>query len=193
MWGHPADTAQPQDIAYVLGARIVATYYDNAKDKVKAVSEILGVTDYPAFLRKSGYEERISSPVQVNPFFSALIVSDIDAAIHWYTDVFSLKLHNKTENRERGFKQANMGNDDMLIELVELKSSRSRKEVEQQGSRVAGYYKLGFAVSDFDAWHQKLKVKGVEFFGRTVTDVVSGKRTFLVKDVDGNTIQFFEG
>lgn len=59
MWGHPADDAQPEDIAYVLGARIVETYYENSKNKTKAVGEILGVTDYPEFLRKSGYEERL--------------------------------------------------------------------------------------------------------------------------------------
>ncbi len=45
-------------MAYVLGAFIVQAYYDQAEDKAQAVTDILGVTDYEAFLEASGYAER---------------------------------------------------------------------------------------------------------------------------------------
>lgn len=48
----------PQDIGYFVGFRIVQSYYENAKDKSEAFKEILAVTDYEMFLRKSGYAER---------------------------------------------------------------------------------------------------------------------------------------
>ena len=54
MWSTPKDTLQPQHVGYVLGAFIVQAYYDNAEDKAKAVDDILGVTDYAAFLEQSG-------------------------------------------------------------------------------------------------------------------------------------------
>lgn len=59
MWKKPKDPDQPPHIAYYLGSRIVEAYYNRAKDKAKAVQEILSVTDYKAFLKKSGYAELV--------------------------------------------------------------------------------------------------------------------------------------
>ena len=61
LWETPADPDQPQDVGYALGAIIVEAYYDRASDRSAAVREILAVTDYDAFLRRSGYAERFSS------------------------------------------------------------------------------------------------------------------------------------
>ena len=58
MWSTPEDPAIPRDLAYVFGSRIVRAYYDRADDKHQAVREILAVTDYPAFLYKSGYGDQ---------------------------------------------------------------------------------------------------------------------------------------
>ena len=70
MWSRPSDPKQPADLGYVLGARIVEAYYERAPVKAEAVRRILSVTDYPAFLRASGYEggrsERCSPPA--HPF-----------------------------------------------------------------------------------------------------------------------------
>lgn len=55
MWAKPEDPDQPRHVGYAMGFKIVEAYYNNAKDKQKAVEEILSVTDYPAFLNKSGY------------------------------------------------------------------------------------------------------------------------------------------
>jgi hypothetical protein len=57
LWSAPSNTEQPRDVGYAIGARIVEVYYESAKDKDKAVQEILGVTDYEAFLAESGYSE----------------------------------------------------------------------------------------------------------------------------------------
>jgi hypothetical protein len=58
MWSTPKDTLQPQHTGYVLGAFIVQAYYDRAEDKAQAVNDILGVTDYAAFLEQSGYPRK---------------------------------------------------------------------------------------------------------------------------------------
>jgi hypothetical protein len=55
MWSRPSDPDQPAHIGYVLGARIVSVYYENAEDKDQAIRDILAVTDYPTFLERSGY------------------------------------------------------------------------------------------------------------------------------------------
>lgn len=55
MWSKPADSLQPRHVAYVLGSFICQSYYDHADDKAQALKDILGVTDYSAFLDKSRY------------------------------------------------------------------------------------------------------------------------------------------
>jgi hypothetical protein len=61
MWSKPKDAEQPRHVGYVMGAFIVQAYYDNAEDKARAVRDILGVTDYAAFLERSGYAARFKS------------------------------------------------------------------------------------------------------------------------------------
>ncbi len=58
MWGKPAVPEQPPLLGYIVGARIVEAFYDNAEDKRKAIQEILSITDYTGFLKKSGYAEK---------------------------------------------------------------------------------------------------------------------------------------
>jgi hypothetical protein len=58
MWSKPSDPEQPNLVGYVIGYRIVEAYYKNAKDKEQALHEILSVTDYSAFLEKSGYADQ---------------------------------------------------------------------------------------------------------------------------------------
>jgi len=55
LWSQPENPEQPQDIGYAMGARIAEHYYQTAVDKRQAVRELLGVTDYPALLERSGY------------------------------------------------------------------------------------------------------------------------------------------
>lgn len=50
---------RPRDLGYWLGYRIVRRYYEDAADKQRAVRDILGLTDFAAFLGRSGYAERM--------------------------------------------------------------------------------------------------------------------------------------
>lgn len=59
-------------------------------------------------------------------------------------------------------------------------------------TRLQGFFKFGLQVAQFDDWMTHLEKAGVTFHGRVVNDPVSGKRTVLIKDPDGNRIQFFE-
>ena len=109
--------------------------------------------------------------------------------------MFNLESHNRVDNSERGFRQANLRNEQMLIELVELQEMITPGEVLKTISpkaQITGVYKIGFTVDDIDSWHDQLEKFNVEFYGNIVTDVVSGKKTFLIKDPEGNTLQFFE-
>jgi hypothetical protein len=59
MWGKPADPEQPPHLGYIMGARIVESYYNRTENKEKAVQDILAITDYKGFLEKSGYGKNL--------------------------------------------------------------------------------------------------------------------------------------
>ncbi len=58
MFATPRDPDQPIDLGYAMGARMVETFYIAAADKAEAVQEIISITDFQDFMRKSGYAGR---------------------------------------------------------------------------------------------------------------------------------------
>lgn len=52
---YPATETRPADLGYYIGFKITEAYYQKAKDKKKAISEILNIADFRSFLEKSGY------------------------------------------------------------------------------------------------------------------------------------------
>ena len=52
---------KPADLGYFVGYRICQAYYERMADKKQAVHDILNINDYPAFLAKSGYAEKMAA------------------------------------------------------------------------------------------------------------------------------------
>ena len=58
-WVYQGDNAkkgQPADLGYFVGYKICEAYYNKAKDKQKALKEILEMRKYKQFYKKSGYD-----------------------------------------------------------------------------------------------------------------------------------------
>lgn len=56
------ETAEkPADLGYFVGYRICQAYYEGLADKKQAVHDILTISDYPAFLAKSGYTQKLAA------------------------------------------------------------------------------------------------------------------------------------
>jgi len=51
---------KPADLGYFMGYKICQAYYEEMPDKKQAVYDILNISDYPAFLQKSRYEEKLA-------------------------------------------------------------------------------------------------------------------------------------
>ena len=135
------------------------------------------------------------SAQDMKPYFSAIVVSNIDSSISWYKKILGLQLGNRTDAPERGFIQANLHNKEMLIELIQVDSSLSASKILENHpprTRIRGFMKFGFYVKDIDSLYKQLKDENIKFTGRMVTDPISNKRTFLINDPDDNLIQFFE-
>lgn len=134
-------------------------------------------------------------PPSLKPYFSAIIVQDIDSAIDWYGKKLGFELISRIDRPKRGLSQANMKYQDAYIELIETDKTLNRTDLlagKHKKTKIAGFFKLGFQVSNFDQWIEWLNKAQVKFYGSVVKDVVSGKRTVLILDPDGNRIQLFE-
>jgi hypothetical protein len=82
-----------------------------------------------------------------------------------------------------------------LIEIIDLDSSISTIDVipdYTNKTRIVGFFKLGFLVSNFDNWINHLTRSNVEFYGDVVMDETTGNKIAIILDPDGNRIQIFE-
>lgn len=132
---------------------------------------------------------------KIKPYFSAIFVSNIDSSIAWYNKTLGTSLRDLTDTPERGVIQANLFNKNMLIELIQLTPSIAVDSILKNyppRTKIRGFVKAGFIVTDIDDLWNRLKKEKTKFEGRMVTDRISNKKTFLVKDPDDNLIQFFE-
>ena len=59
LYNHPGTPEHPADMGYWIGYRITKAYYLNAKDKRRALRDIIEMRDPKTFLEKSGWEPGI--------------------------------------------------------------------------------------------------------------------------------------
>lgn len=135
------------------------------------------------------------STEDLEAYFSAMIVSDFDSSIHWYSKTLGFEVVSRVESVERGFKQSNLKRGDVLIELIQLDKALNLEDIVPNYNnkmRLIGFFKLGFLVIYFDKWIDHLTNEKVDFYGGIVTDDITGKRMVIITDPDGNRIQIFE-
>jgi glyoxalase/bleomycin resistance protein/dioxygenase superfamily protein len=129
---------------------------------------------------------------EVQPYFSAVIVNNLDTSALWYQSVFDLKVRNLPDVPD-GFRVAILESPGFVLELIENKSWLDPKKIlegKPEGTHIRGFFKIGFKVTDMNAWISHLKKFNVTV-DRIYKDA-SNKRNFLVPDPDGNLVQFFE-
>jgi len=118
----------------------------------------------------------------------------VDSSTAWYQSVFDLKIKNRINDTERGFRVVILESATFLLELIENKSWPDQKKLladKPSGTRIQGFFKIGCKVPDMDACIKRLG--GLKIIPeRIYTDSETKKRNFLINDPDGNLIQFFE-
>lgn len=140
-------------------------------------------------------QETNSVPVETEPFFWAVIVSDMNSSVDWYKKNLGLSVRYLNNYEERGFKQAALERPGLLLELIEMDSAIMPDEVNNadgKKARIGGFFKIGLQVDDFDKWYAWASQSNIVFHGSVVTDPVSKKRTVIILDPDRNRVQVFE-
>ena len=135
-----------------------------------------------------------TSAFKYEPYFSAVIVNNVDSSTAWYQSVFDLKINNRINDTLRGFRVVILESSTFLLELIENKSWPDKKKIladKPEGTEIQGFFKTGFRVPEMDACLKRLAVLKI-IPERIYTDSETKKRNFLINDPDRNLIQFFE-
>ena len=150
---------------------------------------ILTIVSILIYWSGQSQEKQLSTPT---PCFTAIIVNDINSAVAWYTDVLGVKEISRNTKLSIGLEQVNLKRESIQIELIYLKSAINSNNLVSKKQRLTGLFKIGFRLENFDQWTQRLKIKNILHEQDIVVDPISKKRMFVIKDPDGNRIQFFE-
>lgn len=138
-----------------------------------------------------GYTQQ-SNSYQLDHYFSALIVKNIDSSVNWYQSVLGLKTR-FLPDVPQGIRVAILESPQIVLEMIENVAWLDPEELlkgKPEGTRLHGYFKIGFKVTAMDNFIDHLKKLNISI-PRIYKDD-SGKRNFLVEDPDKNLVQFFE-
>jgi catechol 2,3-dioxygenase-like lactoylglutathione lyase family enzyme len=126
---------------------------------------------------------------EIDGAFFALSVRNIDSAVAWYTKHLGFEVKSRGGNAER--RGALLVRPGSILELGEFSSATARGELRPglESHEVYGMFKLGFTTAKLDEWYAYVEARDVEIFFPIVT-ASDGNRTFGIRDLDGNIIQF---
>ena len=128
---------------------------------------------------------------EFTPSFSAIIVKNIDSSSKWYQSVFDLKVKEQMKDEKAGYNIIILESRSYTLELLELKNSFNPKDGKAQNTEAQGIFKFGFHVKNMDDCLRHLQALKISV-PQVWTDSKTKKRNFLITDLDGNLIQFFE-
>jgi catechol 2,3-dioxygenase-like lactoylglutathione lyase family enzyme len=132
-------------------------------------------TDVPAFTAQGA--------------FVAIVVTDLDASVHWYESNLGLKLVKRGKSPRLPAETVVLGGHNLFVELIHH-DGKPLARLDNEAS-VPRLIKAGVIVGqkDFDAVAAYLQKRAIE--AGIFEDREMGARSFLFRDNDGNLIQFF--
>lgn len=140
-------------------------------------------------LSLSGFAQPVNSDKASGINKITIQVNDIKAQSGWYESVFNfLKKPGKDENKTI------LKKDDFILELVRQKKVVARRNLQlpDQMMFLSGFNKFGFVINHLDKLFGRIKQRNIETAGDIFLDKNLEFRTFIVKDPEGNMVQFFE-
>jgi len=123
--------------------------------------------------------------------FIALVVTNLDASMDWYKSNLDLHLIKRGKSPRVAAETAVLGGHNIFVEPIHYTDRSLAKREVNDSAPVAGPVKAGAIVDSvgFDALAKHIQSHGIE--ARAFEDKEMHCRTFIVRDGDGNLIQFF--
>lgn len=121
--------------------------------------------------------------------FFAIVVTDLDASVHWYQSNLGLHLIKRGRSPRLPAETAVMGGHNLFVELIHH-DGKPLPRIDNEDS-VPRLIKAGAILGkkDFDAVEVYLQKNGTQ--AGIFEDRELGVHSFLFRDNDGNLIQFF--
>lgn len=133
----------------------------------------------------------------IKPHTIGIVVSDMDKATAWYQNILELELTKEMAFPEYDSLRINfLTGEHIRLELISKKTSFAIddhvKDYNINNEPLIGFSKIAFLVPKIEATYERLKkFKVEEVFGIT-EDKQFNSLFFIIKDLDGNVIQFIE-
>ncbi len=114
--------------------------------------------------------------------YFAIIVSDIEESVAWYTSV--LALNESSSSKTERFEIVNLRGPGLFVELIELTVAEPRP------AGIRGPFKVGFVVDDLGRFIEQLPDSMPE--PDVINDGVNSLQLMQLRDPDGNIIQVMD-
>jgi catechol 2,3-dioxygenase-like lactoylglutathione lyase family enzyme len=145
------------------------------------------------------YKAESKSPLATaHPYLMSLSVADLDVSVRWYCEMLGFRETRRLNMPNSSLRISFLELNGFRLELVEFKNSVSLAAIQAKfptvddRAKVQGFDKLAFAVTSVRDVAASLKSKKVKFVREVMQEKDTGETWFIVVDVDGNWLQFFE-
>jgi len=149
-------------------------------------------------------EQEVSqSPANIfQPQLMAIVVENLEQSLDWYTQVLEGTLEKPVDSfPDYGLRIAFLQVGDFHLELIESTAAIQPADLlPNTDAYLGGWFKVGFMLSDIKAKYDQLKtiealdfVTGIGELPATNLSISWPTQFFLLKDPDGNYVQFFDG
>lgn len=115
------------------------------------------------------------------PQYFAVIVRDLDAAVEWYREVLGLEEWIGSEAEDGRWRIVNLRSESLIVELIRHDEARTV-------DRAHGFFKVGFHVSDIQAFADRVE-RATGERPRVADFERFGLRVLQLRDPEGNVIQ----
>lgn len=133
----------------------------------------------------------------IKPHTIGIVVSDINKATKWYENILDLKLYKEMAFPEYDSLKINfLKGKDFQLEIMEKKTSFHINSIIPDYSLnkkpLIGFSKVAFTVPNISTLFEKTKKLNVQIILAITEDKEFNTKYFIIKDLDGNVLQFIE-
>jgi catechol 2,3-dioxygenase-like lactoylglutathione lyase family enzyme len=138
-------------------------------------------------------ERNAPPPLATRGAFFALVVTDMNASLRWYESELGLRVIKQGKSPRVAAETAVLAGQNFFVELIHYTDRALPGRKIDDSAPAAGPLKVGGILDPpvFDALAKRLESHGLEV--RIFDDKEMAQRSFIVRDNDGNLIQFFAG
>jgi catechol 2,3-dioxygenase-like lactoylglutathione lyase family enzyme len=126
-------------------------------------------------------DPKTARPKMIAPIHDAYPISNLDASLHFYTEVMGLKV---LPRPDMAFAGAWLADETGRVEIHLFVSDAMKPGADTKPSNLARH--AAYEVDDLEAWREFLREKGLPLLERTVTGRAP---QVFVTDPDGHTIE----